>query len=212
MKDYSAYLFDMDGTLVDSEKLKGLALVKTCSLFGGTAELDDYKAVMGKSWEHVVEYFFEISQIEPEMKQFNAEFKPIYQELLFQKLATNSNAVKLLSDLKNKGKKIGVVSSAFGWMVSQILSQLELTHFFDIVICKEQVTRHKPDPEAYLLALEMLSFQGTDVLVFEDSNSGLIAAQKANCDSVAFRHDFNINHDFSLAIQEISDFNEFFGF
>ncbi len=45
MKDYSAYLFDMDGTLVDSEKLKGMALVKTCSLFGGTAELDDYKAV-----------------------------------------------------------------------------------------------------------------------------------------------------------------------
>ena len=166
---------------------------------------------MGKSWEHVAEYFFERSQIEPEMKQFNAEFKPIYQELLFQKLATNSNAVKLLSDLKNKGKKIGVVSSAFGWMVNQILSQLELTHFFDIVICKEQVTRHKPDPEAYLLALEMLSLSGTDVLVFEDSNSGLIAAQKANCDSVAFRHDFNINHDFSLAVQEISDFSEFLG-
>ena len=71
MKDYSAYLFDMDGTLVDSEKLKGQALVKTCSLFGGAAEVDYYKEVMGESWEHVAGYFFKRAKIEPEMGQFN---------------------------------------------------------------------------------------------------------------------------------------------
>jgi HAD superfamily hydrolase (TIGR01509 family) len=90
-----------------------------------------------------------------------------------------------------------------------VLSQLELSGFFDIVITKENVTKHKPDPEAYVLALEKLSLPSSEVLIFEDSNAGLVAARNANCDVVAFKHEFNANHDLSLAIQTISDFNEF---
>jgi HAD superfamily hydrolase (TIGR01509 family) len=85
---------------------------------------------------------------------------------------------------------------------------LHLTGFFDIVVAKEHVTRHKPDPECYLLALERLSLPASEVLVLEDSNSGLLAAHHAHCDSVAFRHEFNQSHDFGLAIREISDFRE----
>jgi HAD superfamily hydrolase (TIGR01509 family) len=151
MKNYSAYLFDMDGTLVDSEKLKGKALVETCAYFGGTTIVDTYKAVMGKSWEEVASHFFSVTQINPPIDKFNAKFKPIYQEILFQELTTNPNAVELLSQLKKRGKKIGVVSSAFSWMVNQVLDQLQLTQFFDVVITQENVTKHKPDPEAYLL-------------------------------------------------------------
>jgi beta-phosphoglucomutase-like phosphatase (HAD superfamily) len=66
-----------------------------------------------------------------------------------------------------------------------------------------------PDPEAYLLALKKLSLPALEVLIFEDSESGLIAAQKADCDSVAFRHEFNASHHFNSATQVISDFNEF---
>lgn len=200
----------MDGTLVDSEKLKGKALVKTCSIFGGTTHIGIYKIVMGKSWEEVATFFFEKAQINPAIEEFNAEFKPIYKEILFHELATNPNAVELLFLLKKTGKRIGVVSSAFSWMVNQVLSQLELCEYFDVIITQENVAKHKPDPEAYLLALEKLSLPASEVLIFEDSESGLIAAQKANCDSVAFQHEFNINHDFSLATQVISDYNELF--
>ena len=209
MKNYSAYLFDMDGTLVDSEKLKGKALVQTCASFGGNVEVDTYKSIMGKSWEEVAACFFEKAKINPAIEVFNTEFKPIYREILFNELTCNPNAVELLSQLKNSGKKIGVVSSAFSWMVKQILTQLELTPFFDVVITQEDVSKHKPDPEAYLLALERFALSASKVLVFEDSESGLIAAQKAKCDTVAFRHEFNINHDFSGAIQIISDYHEF---
>lgn len=208
MKKYLAYLFDMDGTLVDSERLKGQALVETCSLFGGSIKVDNYKAVMGESWENVASYFHTKAQIDPDLHQFNAEFKKIYQELLFQKLATNPHAAELLTGLKSKGKKIGVVSSAFSWMVEQILSQLAITHFFDIIISKENVTKHKPDPACYLLALDQLALPASEVLVIEDSNSGLLAAQRAKCDSIAFKHEFNVNHDFSLATRVISDFEE----
>jgi len=207
-KEYKAYLFDMDGTLVDSERLKGLALSETCKLFGGLAGVDVYKTVMGESWEMVRNHFFDIAQINPDNERFDKEFKRIYQELLTKKLEPNSNVVELLNELKKQGKKLGLVSSAFSWMVEQVLKQVNLVGFFDVVISKEQVTKHKPHPEAYRIALEKLGLPGPDVLVFEDSFSGLTAAHKANCDVVAFRHGFNFNHDFSLAIQVISDYNE----
>ncbi len=209
MKDYSAYLFDMDGTLVDSEKIKGKALVKTCKKFGGKVNVHVYKNVMGRSWEHVTDHFFKSAKIQPDKEEFNVVFKRIYQQLLQKELVLNPHAKELLLQLKSSEKKIGVVSSASTWMVDQILFQLELSNYFDIIIAKEDVKKHKPDPEAYLLALKKLSLSGSKVLIFEDSHAGLVAAANANCDSIAFQHKFNANHDLSLAIHYISDFNEF---
>jgi HAD superfamily hydrolase (TIGR01509 family) len=210
LKNYSAYLFDLDGTLVDSEKLKGRALAETCILLGGVVEVDVYKDVMGHRWEYVADHFFKIAGIEPDIEVFNRQFKKIYQELLLKELAPNPNIVALLIRLKKAGKKMGIVSSASKWMVDQVLIQLKLAHFFEIIITKEDVIKHKPDPEAFLLALEKLSLPDSDVLIFEDSEPGLIAAKRANCDSIAFQHQFNSNHDLSLAIRTISDFNEIF--
>ena len=209
MKNYTAYLFDLDGTLVDSEKLKGKALAETCSLFGGKVDVNIYKTVMGERWLNVTNHFFTMAKIDPNIEEFNAEFKKIYQELLLKELTPNPNVEELLFKLKEKRKKMGVVSSGADWMVDQVLSQLGLSEFFEIVISKEQVTKLKPDPESYLLALEKLSLPSSEVLIFEDSNAGLIAARNANCDVVAFKHEFNANHDLSLAIQTISDFSEF---
>jgi HAD superfamily hydrolase (TIGR01509 family) len=198
----------MDGTLVNSEKFKGIALSKACRCFGGNADPTAYKAVMGEKWSAVTDHFFKTAQISPEFNEFNTEFRRIYQKILNDNIRLNTNAKTLLIKLIAKGKKTAVVSSASTWMVDKILSRLNLQEFFNIVITQEHVKKHKPDPEAYLLALEQLDLHSSEVLVFEDSNAGLIAASKAGCDAVAFKHEFNINHDLSLAIKVISDFNE----
>lgn len=208
MEDYSAYLLDMDGTLVNSEKIKGKALAETCKRFGGEVDVNIYKLVMGKSWEFVANHFFEKAKIQPEIEDFNTKFRPIYEQLLLKELALNPNALELLLKLKSDGKRMGLVSSASRWMVDHIISQLDLSNFFEVIVTKENVLKHKPDPEAYLLALEKLSLPTSEVLIFEDSNSGLVAASKADCDTIAFKHEFNINHDLSSALQIISDYKE----
>ncbi|MCP5060877.1 MAG: HAD family phosphatase [Ignavibacteriae bacterium] len=208
MKNYSAYFFDMDGTLVNSEKLKGLALSKTCNEFGGKVDFNIYKEVMGNSWKFVTNYFFEQAQINPNFEKFNLKFKIIYEELLTGDLTLNSNVKELLGTISEMGKKIGLVTSGNTWMVENILTQFNLLDIFDIIVTGEDVTQHKPHPQAYLLALDKLSLSGNNALVFEDSNAGLTAAKKANCDVVAFRHEFNSKNDLSLAMQVIADFNE----
>ena len=208
MKNYSAYLFDMDGTLVASEKLKGLSIAETCRLYGGDVSVDVYKDVMGEKWESVTSHFFSKTGISPEWQKFNQEFKKIYEKHLLDELEPNSNAISLLKKLKDKEKKTGLVSSASGWMVEHVLKQLGISAMFDVVVFKEHVTKHKPDPEPYLFAIEKLGTTKDEVLIFEDSKVGLTAAERAGCDAVAFRHEFNVNNDLSKAVKEITDFDE----
>ncbi|MEN8121573.1 MAG: HAD family phosphatase, partial [Bacteroidota bacterium] len=153
MKNYTAYLFDMDGTLVNSEPLKALALSETCGCFGKKVKPGIYKDVMGESWTNVTNHFFTHAQIKPNIDDFNTEFRKIYEELIRKELKPNPNVKKLIEKLVAKNKKIGLVSSASIWMVKQILIQLQMSEIFDIVISHEDVNNHKPDPEAYILAL-----------------------------------------------------------
>ena len=208
MKDYSAYLFDMDGTLVDSERLKGLSIAETCRLFGGEVDVDVYKAVMGEKWERVTGHFFQNAGIDPDREEFNKVFRKIYEKHLLEELTPNRNAEKLLIRLKAEGKKTGLVSSASGWMVEHVLEQLGLKDYFDVVVFKEHVTKHKPEPDSYLLAIKNLGVKPDEVLIFEDSKVGLMAAKRAGCDAVAFRHEFNVNNDLSMAVKVIDDFDE----
>ncbi len=208
MKTYSAYLFDMDGTLVNSEKFKGMALSKACMKFDGQASVEDYRTVMGNSWSVVIDHFFKAAQISPNTDEFNSVFQNIYQDLLKRKLQLNKGAKNLLLQLKSANKKLAIVSSAANLMVNQILNRLEISEFFDIIISQEDVKKHKPDPEAFLLALNKFSISNSEALVFEDSYAGIIAAYEAGCDSIAFQHEFNVNHDLSLAVRKISSFAE----
>jgi len=198
----------MDGTLVQSERLKGKALSEACSYFGTEVNIDIYKAVMGESWEVVTNRFFEYGKINPDKIEFDKIFKEVYEKLIQDELELSNNIKQLLDNLKINNKKLGVVSSASLWMVGQILKKFNLINYFDVVVTKEDVKNHKPNPEAYLFALTKLLLPAPKVLVFEDSFAGIIAANKSGCDVIAYQHEFNKNHDFCLAEKVISDFDE----
>lgn len=210
MKEYKAYLFDMDGTLVNSEPLKGLALSLACGHYGSDVDFNVYKGVMGESWSVVTGHFFKHAEINPDLPEFNQFFRGHYEKLLSEKLELNRGALDYLLHLKRSGRKCAVVSSTATWMVNSILAALGLTELFDVVITQEHVTRHKPDPEAYTLSLNQLGLKASEVLVFEDSNAGVEAGVAAGCDVVAFIHEFNRNNDLSKAIKFIVDYDEMF--
>lgn len=93
-------------------------------------------------------------------------------------------------------------------MIDEILVIANVSELFDIVIAREDVTHHKPDPEAYVLALERLQAEKTNTLIFEDSEAGVIAAWLAGCSVIAIQHEFNVSHNFSRARRVISSFEE----
>lgn len=207
LKHYKAYLFDMDGTLVNSEPLKGEALALACQHYGERPDYHIYQDVMGQDWPSVTQHFFNTVNINPPLTEFNLHFKKYYQILLKNQLNLTKGAKPYLKQLKESGYKIGIVSSAASWMLKQILEQLALENIFDIVITQDDVRQHKPHPEAYLLALKKLTLNPANVLIFEDSNAGITAATDAGCDVIAIRHELNIKNDLSAAKTCLPDFS-----
>lgn len=208
MKEYQVYLFDMDGTLVNSEPLKGKAIALACEEYGASVDFNIYKDVMGEHWSIVTRYFFKHAKISPDPNEFNQFFRAHYEILLSENLELNKGARAYLRHLKATGKKCGLVSSASTWMINNILTALELDNVFDVVVAKEHVTKHKPDPEAYNLALAKLNVTPEQALIFEDSNAGVSAGIASGCEVIAIRHDFNDKNDFSNAVACIDNFED----
>lgn len=205
---YEVYLFDMDGTLVNSEPLKGKALASACLDYGATVDHNIYKEVMGESWQVVTNHFFKHADIAPSLPEFNLAFRSHYEQMLDEQLELNDGAKAYLNSLKLAGKKCGVVSSAATWMVENILTSLKLEDTFDLVITQEHVAKHKPDPEAYNLALSGLNASPEQTIVFEDSAAGIQAGKASGCDVVAIQHEFNGKNDLSGTIKIINTYEE----
>jgi len=208
--NFDAYLFDMDGTLVASEKLKGEALAQTCIVAGGFAKLSDYKSVMGGSWETVRSHFYKVSNIDIPNEKFDEIFRSLYKDLISSKVEITKGAKELITLLKGNNKKMGVVTSATRWMANEILNNINLSKAFDVLITKENVTKHKPEPEAYLLAIEQLKTSAENTLIFEDSSVGIEAGHRAGCKVIGLKHELNSLHNFSGASITINSFDELF--
>jgi len=208
VKEYQAILFDMDGTLVNSEPLKGLALSLACKDYGCDVDVNIYQEVMGENWSIVTEHFFKHGNISPDLTAFNQHFRSHYERLLAEDLNLNAGALEYIEHLKLSGKRCGVVSSAATWMVDHILAALNLSGLFEVIIAKEHVCKHKPDPEAYQLALTQLGIAAEDTLIFEDSSAGVEAGVASGCDVIAIAHNFNAQNDLSKAIKVIESYDE----
>jgi HAD superfamily hydrolase (TIGR01509 family) len=195
-----AYLFDLDSTLAASEALKARALAQACASYGAKANHLIYADVMGEDWPTVTGHFLKRYDLRPPFDEFNDRFRGFYLDLIEAEVSETQGARQFVLETRSSGTTIGVVSSAATWMVEKVL-----------VITQEDVARHKPDPEAYLLALSRLRVSAKDTLVFEDSSAGMKAAKAAGCHCVAVRHAFNGKHDFSGALREIESFSEVLG-
>ncbi len=207
-----ACLFDLDGTLAASEVLKARALAGACASYGiEKADHALYAEVMGQDWDTVTSHFFQTYRIDADTAEFNNRFRASYLGLIEMEIAATDGAKEFIQECRSAGLVLGLVSSADSWMVDKVLQALHLEGAFDLVITKNDVSRHKPHPEAYLLAMSRLRLDRENVVVFEDSAAGLMAATRAGCRCVVIRHSFNVRHDLSRAFIQIESFRELLG-
>ena len=86
---------------------------------------------------------------------------------------------KTLRLLKQKGLKIGLCSGSYLNQIQLLLTNLNISSYFDAIISCEDTDKHKPDPEPYLIAARKLNVPPEHCLVFEDAETGVKAAKKA---------------------------------
>jgi len=185
------FLWDMDGTLCNTEAVHALALLKVINkwepaqVFSQT-ELQDFG--IGLTDTMVFEKLknkglFENRNIEEFLEFKNDSFlnalKSIDNQQIFHEKVRD-----LLIHIKDHQFKLGLVTSSERAPTELTLNKLAVTSYFDLIITQEDTAKNKPDPAPYLLAMNSLKLEKQQTLIFEDSIPGLQAAKTSGANVI----------------------------
>ncbi|WP_327033571.1 HAD-IA family hydrolase [Micromonospora ureilytica] len=179
---FAAYLFDCDGTIVDSMPLHYLAWQQALQEWGCEFPEDLFYAWGGRPTADVIVALNEQQGLAMPVATVVERRESYYQALLPQLAAVP----EVLAHIHDAHRRVpfAVVSGSTRASVTASLDALGLLDRFDVLVCADDYTRAKPDPQAFLLAAEQLGVPPESCLVFEDTDLGIQAATAAGMASV----------------------------
>ena len=202
-----AMIFDLDGTLVQTERLKAIsyarAAVELCPYAVSQEEvLEAFKEVVGQSRRQVAQALVERFGLEDTARERMAEFGVpapwqafvqvrlnIYDAMLADPEVLRNNQwphnVDLLAQARRAGCRTGLATMSHCTQAQQVLEAINLTDAFDFVATGDDVEHGKPDPEIYQLVARELGIRPEQCLVIEDSPAGIEAALAAGMEVIA---------------------------
>ena len=184
----SGYLFDLDGTLVDSERESGEAMARALADEHGIAiEQSDKDYVIGRSWVAIYE---RLAARYPQMTWNRAELiarTAMKRESVFAELGVTvlPGAREILKWTRDRPRALVTGSSRVEAL--QVLPHISEDAVFDTIFAAEDVPSSKPAPDGYRLAMGVLGLRPEQCVVLEDSVSGIAAGRAAGCLVIAVR-------------------------
>ncbi|MBN1618785.1 HAD family phosphatase [Candidatus Dojkabacteria bacterium] len=187
LKNKKFFIFDLDGTLVDLEKLNFETFREVLKPLSVNINIKDYIDLFaGRRSVDGFRSFLENNDINDQMvspEKLSNEFLKIKKYNLdnnFDSMVSMiEGASEFLNTLKVNGKYIALGTSTRKIFTDMILKRLNITSLFDLVITAEDVRLGKPDGEIYVTIVSRLRASRTDSIVFEDSMFGIEAAKDA---------------------------------
>lgn len=206
---FKAVIFDFDGVLIDSEIVNIEAASKGLAEFGYELSQEDRQKIVGL---HSLDYLRILKQkfgfgedmIEPMRQKIGSEYDSMFEGLI--KLQTYVK--EILEFLKARGVMMGIATTNRQKRVDIFLNKYGLKNLFDFSVTLEDITKRKPDPEAYLMAKSRTPFSGEEILAIEDTEYGVISAKEAGLKCAAIPTHLTKDHDFSRADYVFSSMKE----
>jgi HAD superfamily hydrolase (TIGR01509 family) len=177
---YKAVIFDMDGLLLDTERIAMAAFVEACRECHFEPDVNVYKRCIGTTSHMTREILtsgygseFPFDIISPLWR------KRYLEEVLTKPVPLKTGVLKLLRQLEKQKVKKAVVTSTERELALTKLTNAEIGHFFQFILGRDEVSQGKPNPEIYLTACRKLDEDPSDCLALEDSENGVLAAFNA---------------------------------
>jgi len=203
-----AVIFDMDGVIVDSEPMHIEAEKRILLRYGVKISTDELRTYTGTTAEFEFTDLIRKYNLNTTVDRLFREKETLLFELLERKTRPTKGVVKLLRSLKQRGLKLAVASSGHRKLVHYFLEKLKIAALFDSVVCAEDVTRSKPDPEIFLKAAKGLRVDPTECIVIEDAKLGVEAAKSAGMKCIGYRNPNSGNQDLSKADLVVDNFTK----
>ncbi len=195
-----AFIFDMDGVIIDSEPLHFSADKMLLQEFGVTITDEELHAYVGTTdrlmWSELKEKYnlqLSLDELLARQKQYKR------QVFTGRELQPVKGINELLGDLKKKGIPTGLASSSARDFIELILQKLKIRAYFQAVVSGEEVENSKPAPDIFLQAAKLLNAAPANCVVLEDSEHGVKAAKAAGMKCIAYRNPSSGRQDLSAA-------------
>lgn len=197
----TAILFDLDGTLVQTEILKAISYAKAAitlrpSVVTEKAVIKAFEKVVGLSRDEVVRYLMDFFDLEAAARSRMADLQADTPEevfvqlrlreydailsntqILYEHLCTHN--VELLKWSHHQGYRTGLATMSHAEQAHRVINILQLAPYLEVVTARDHVAKGKPDPEMYQLVASKLGVTAKQCLVIEDSATGVKAALAA---------------------------------
>jgi HAD superfamily hydrolase (TIGR01509 family) len=176
----NAFIFDLDGVLIDSKEIHfdalnlALSEINSSYIISKEEQAATYEGLSTKAKLDILSYS---KGLPKEFHNVIWEKKQIYSSEMFRVFERDEELIKLFKLIKSFNIKIGVASNAIRETVLGSLKSLGIYEFVDYALSNEDVSNPKPNPEIYKLMISLLGSSPEKTVIFEDSEIGQAAAK-----------------------------------
>ncbi len=182
IEEVDTLFFDLDGTIIDTEKLYFRFWKEACLFYG--YEMSDEQALAMRSRDRASakEFIESISSGKLDYVKTREKRTELMNEyFLTHKYQIKPGIIEFLCKMRLNDKKLYIVTANTVEKTEKILKMLSLTKTFNGIISARDVERGKPFPFVYLEACHQVNKKPNEVIVFEDSPNGLLSSSRAGC-------------------------------
>ncbi|GFG55016.1 phosphoglycolate phosphatase [Mycolicibacterium agri] len=206
-------LWDMDGTLIDSEKLWDISLAALYERLGGELTPAVRESMVGSVAEDTIRIVYDDLGLEFDpaaMAESNRWLRDYTADLFEEGLPWCEGAKELLDELAAERIPMALVTNTERVLTDRALNSIG-RHYFSVTVCGDEVAKGKPAPDPYMRAAALLSLAPEDCLAVEDSVTGTAAAERAGCPVLVVPNDVAVpggprrRHASSLAEFSVDD-------
>lgn len=190
---YKGLIFDLDGTLINSMSFHAAAWRQVANEHGFDIDEADIYKMGGSSSYDIARHYKNKGLPVGDVESYVQRKIAIYKENL-DKIVTFPKIVQVLKDAKERGVKVAVGTGSRTVNATRVLTMKGLIDYVDVLVTADDVTRHKPNPDIFLLAAQKLGLDVKECCVFEDGALGVKAAVNGAFDCIEVKDNQMINY------------------
>jgi HAD superfamily hydrolase (TIGR01509 family) len=184
LRPFSAVVFDMDGTLLDTEAAFRDVVFEVCTGLGFTMTHDVHQSMVGSSHEFTNKLLVEAYGVAFPYAMFDQQCREMMKHRMAETVPVKAGVHELLAELKARRIPAAVATSSRSPHALGHLGRAGLLDMFAAIVTRDEVQNPKPHPEPYLMAARHLGVAPETCLAVEDSHSGVRAAHAAGMQTI----------------------------
>jgi beta-phosphoglucomutase len=179
-----AFIFDLNGTMIDDMAYHIQAWHQILNYFGAKLSYEEVKAQCYGKNDELLDRIFPGRFSDKEKENISLEKERRYQQEFRPRMKLIQGLDRLLKTTYTNNIKMAIGSAAIRFNIDFVLDGLNIRNYFGSIVSADDVVKSKPDPETYLRCADELKLRPQDCIVFEDAPKGVEAAANANMKAV----------------------------